>query len=263
MGDIFKRMAAFFIDWNLCLLPSILILFLLAPNSQESNTIALIFVLLFFVSILASLTVFVLRDVIFKGRSIGKRLFRLHIFDVNTRQQASIGKRIAKNLFFFIYGIDGIVLLVSGNSIGNYVTNTEVISEKTIAKLNNTEYKPSSKLKITFTLLGVITVIVATAVAMFCFIQTMLNNQKDTEEYKLAYSYLIESETFDKIKEYNYSESDIRMSGFSTMTYLKPNYEGATKTTTITFSVDGSQLPVVCHYINDKWQVCEDCTIFH
>ena len=70
---------------------------------------------------------FVLRDVITKGRSFGKRMFELNILDKSTNESASIKQKIVRNLFFLIYFIDGIVLLITGESIGDKVANTVVV----------------------------------------------------------------------------------------------------------------------------------------
>ncbi len=266
MGDRIKRIVAFVIDWNLCLMPFIAIIFLLTPLIQSEPIMLVIYVLLFFLMIFASLTIFVLRDIIFKGRSIGKRIFKLHIIDNATRQEASAGKKALKNLFFFIYPIDGIVLLASGSSIGNYVTNTEVISEKTIAMRNNTYYQPDSVAKIVLSIVAVIgTLIVCAVIGFLCLfgsIQGMIEDQKDTEEYLVAYNYLIQSEKFDTLEEFGYDESDIDMTGFSSMTHRTPTSEGATETVTFKFKVDNTSLPVVCHKINGEWYACDDCTTF-
>ena len=263
MGDIIKRMVAFVLDWNICLLPFMTVIFLLVPLAQQGTLMTLIYICLFFMLMLSALAVFVLRDVIFKGQSIGKRIFKLHVLDNNTMQEASTGKKIVKNLFFFIYVIDGIVLLASGRTIGNYVTDTVVLSEKTIARLNNTEHQPASKAKTALSIVAVVAVIVALMAvgifSMLSFVQGMLEKQKDTEEYKLAYSYLIESKAFNSL---DCDEADIRMNSYSSMKHLTPNSEGATETATMQFRVEKASFTVVCHNKNGEWLVCDDCTTF-
>ena len=267
MLDIIKRMAAFVIDWNLCFFPSFILIMLLSPIAISSTVAMIIYVLLFFGLVFAAFAVFVLRDVIFKGRSIGKRIFRLHIFDKDTKQEVSAGRRMVKNLFFFIYPIDGIVLLASGSSIGNHVTNTEVISEKTMAMLTHREYKPTSTVKAVSGILGGIALFVGLMIAsfllMFNSIQGVVDEQTDTAEYQLAYAYFVESNTFEALEESGYSRSDISMTGFSSSKYPIPNEEGATETVTMKFKVGHTSYPVICHNINGEWQVCEDCTLFN
>ena len=69
------------------------------------------------------------RDVIFKGRSIGKHIFGLYVLDKNTNELASIKQRIIRNLFFFIYPVDGIILIASKESIGDKAVNTIVVKK--------------------------------------------------------------------------------------------------------------------------------------
>ena len=162
------------------------------------------------------------------------------------------------------------------------MTDTVVLSEKTIARLNNTEHQPASKAKTALSIVAVVAVIVALMAvgifSMLSFVQGMLNKQKDTEEYKLAYSYLIESKAFNSL---DCDEADIRMNSYSSMKHLTPNSEGATETATMQFRVEKSSFTVVCSIIplgqalrtflrkqcdqenkNGEWLVCDDCTTF-
>ena len=125
----FRRIIAWIIDWNLsglpCLLYTTIFMDVFKRPSIQSVGYILIFVLLVF---LYPVT-FVFRDVIFKGRSIGKRIFRLHVLDKNTNETASTKQRIIRNLFFFIYPVDGIILLVTKESIGDKAVNTIVVKK--------------------------------------------------------------------------------------------------------------------------------------
>ena len=125
----FRRIIAWIIDWNLsglpCLLYTTIFMNVFKTPSIQSVGYILIFVLLVF---LYPVT-FVFRDVIFKGRSIGKRIFRLHVLDKNTNETASTKQRIIRNLFFFIYPVDGIILLVTKESIGDKAVNTIVVKK--------------------------------------------------------------------------------------------------------------------------------------
>ena len=125
----FRRIIAWIIDWNLsglpCLLYTTIFMNVFKRPSIQSVGYILIFVLLAF---LYPVT-FVFRDVIFKGRSIGKRIFRLHVLDKNTNETASTKQRIIRNLFFFICPVDGIILLVTKESIGDKAVNTIVVKK--------------------------------------------------------------------------------------------------------------------------------------
>ena len=125
----FRRIIAWIIDWNLSGLPCMLF-FALNPDfarypSVQNAGVALLFVLL----VLLYPVLFVFRDVIFKGRSIGKRIFGLYVLNKTTNEPASIKQRIVRNLFFFIYPVDGIILIATKESIGDKVVNTVVIKK--------------------------------------------------------------------------------------------------------------------------------------
>ena len=124
-----RRIIAWIIDWNLsglpCLLYTTIFMDVFKRPSFQNIGYILIFMLLVF---LCPIT-FVFRDVIFKGRSIGKRIFGLYVLDKNTNEPASIKQRIIRNLFFFIYPVDGIILIVTKESIGDKAVNTTVVKK--------------------------------------------------------------------------------------------------------------------------------------
>lgn len=284
-----KRIVAFIIDWNLCLLPFWTAMFLLVQLVKTNKETAPIIILLCLVLVLSAFAVLVLRDVIFRGRSIGKRIFKLHIIDANTKQEASAGKKIASNLFFLLMEADAIVLLASGKSIGNYVTNTEVVPINNQPLQNQPMYnqqmpnqqmynqpmynqpmqtppapKHTSTSKIVLIIvgvvLGIILLVVGFIAAIFGIVYGALESQKDNVEYQIAYEFLLESEDF---KLYGCDEDDVRLNGVSKHSQATPDWEGATSTAEYTFTADHHTFKVVCHKINDEWQVCDGCTHFN
>ena len=70
-----------------------------------------------------------LRDVIFGGRSVGKRIFGLHVIDLCSSAAATNDKKILRNLFFFLYLVDVFVLLATGQTIGDRIAGTLVVME--------------------------------------------------------------------------------------------------------------------------------------
>ena len=124
-----RRIIAWIIDWNLSGLPCLLYTTTFMdvfkqPSFQNIGYISIFMLLVFLYPV-----TFVFRDVIFKGRSIGKRIFGLYVLDKNTNESATIKQRIIRNLFFFIYPIDGIILIATKESIGDKVVNTVVIKK--------------------------------------------------------------------------------------------------------------------------------------
>ncbi len=127
MNVCVRRIIAWIIDWNLCGLPSLLYSVVIIDVLKRSPDQNIGFILLFLLLVILYPVSFVLRDVIFNGRSVGKRIFGLYVLDKNTNEIASVKQRIVRNLFFFVYSIDVIVLLVTKASIGDRIVNTIVV----------------------------------------------------------------------------------------------------------------------------------------
>lgn len=123
----FRRIFAFLIDWNISGLPCLLYTIIFKDYFGRATVSNIWFIVCFLLLIILFPVVFVLRDVIWNGRSIGKRIFGLYVIDKRTNVPATCNQRIIRNLFFFIYLVDGIILLASKESLGDRVANTAVI----------------------------------------------------------------------------------------------------------------------------------------
>lgn len=122
-----RRILAWMIDWNLSGLPCMIYTTIFMdvfkrPSIQNMGYILIMMLLIFLYPV-----IFVFRDLIFNGRSVGKRLFKLYILDKHTNGIASKKQKILRSLFFFIYFADGIVLLATKESIGDRIANTVVV----------------------------------------------------------------------------------------------------------------------------------------
>ena len=124
-----ERIIAWIIDWYISCVPCLLLAFTLRFTASATMRQSITFIWILLLLILAIFASFVLRDVIFKGRSIGKRIFGLHITDKSTGNPASVGQRIIRNLFLFVYPLDGIILLSENESIGDKVAKTAVVKK--------------------------------------------------------------------------------------------------------------------------------------
>ena len=124
-----RRIIAWIIDWYLSGLPCFLYMTIFMDVFQRPSFQNIGYILIFMLLAFLYPVTFVFRDVIFKGRSIGKRIFGLYILDKNTNEPASIKQRIIRNLFFFIYAVDGIILIVTKESIGDKAVNTTVVKK--------------------------------------------------------------------------------------------------------------------------------------
>lgn len=124
-----RRIIAWIIDWNLSGLPCLLYTTIFMDMFKQPSIQNMSYILIFMLLVFLCPVTFVFRDVIFKGRSIGKRIFGLHILNKTTNEPASIKQRIIRNLFFFVYPVDGIILIATKESIGDKVVNTVVIKK--------------------------------------------------------------------------------------------------------------------------------------
>ena len=125
----FRRIIAWIIDWNLSGLPCLLYTTIFMDMFKQPSFQNIGYILIFMLLVFLYPVTFVFRDVIFKSRSIGKRIFGLYVLDKNTNEPASIKQRIIRNLFFFIYPIDGIILIATKESIGDKAVNTIVVKK--------------------------------------------------------------------------------------------------------------------------------------
>ena len=121
-----KRILAWIIDQNISGIPALLyaLIFRKVAETQSINAIG---ALLFVFFVLSFPAIFVFRDVIFDGRSIAKRIFKLRIIDIETNELPSNRKLIIRNLFFFIYPVEFIMLLALDKSLGDMATNTTIV----------------------------------------------------------------------------------------------------------------------------------------
>lgn len=122
----FRRILAFFVDWNLCGIPA-LVYAMILRRSVAGGQVSPLEALLFFLFVLSYPVLFVLRDVIFGGRSPAKRMLRLFVIDNATQRKPANSKLIVRNLLFMLCFVDFIVLLASNRTLGDAVTNTAVI----------------------------------------------------------------------------------------------------------------------------------------
>lgn len=122
-----RRILAWIIDWNLCCIPA-LIYTLMLKSITETQGLKAVYVLIFVLFVFSIFTLFVVRDAIFKGRSVAKRIFKLRVIDNETNELPEKKKLVVRNLFFFIYPVDAILFIANNKPIGDRITNTTVVN---------------------------------------------------------------------------------------------------------------------------------------
>ena len=101
-GTKIRRLAAWLIDWNLI---GFVLLFVISAYmaffSQEDASQAEILLLLFL--ILSYPVCFILKDLIFGGRSLGKRIMKLVILSKQTGESPKKSQLVLRNIFSIVY----------------------------------------------------------------------------------------------------------------------------------------------------------------
>ena len=248
-----RRILAVLIDLMAFYIPCILFAFVLQLPFLESISILVIFIIdvTFFVA-------FILRDYLFRGRSIGKRIFKLRVLNTGTLSIASTKQLVVKNLFFFLYPIDALFLVITGRSLGERATGTTVLREhqfSTDSSDSAKQSKESVKKRIAVAVFAVLCI----SVPMFLIVSMFLNSVKKQENYQVAYAYLVSSDAFAEMQA---EESQTILTGYSSSTQVDKNGDATSADAIFTFVVKGQRYQVVCHQDSDMWYVCGDCTAF-
>ena len=234
----FRRLLAWGLDWMLCwLFPfgTVMLLDLLGITPTY----------LIFPLVLGSFAGFLCRDWLLGGRSVGKRILGLPVMDRQTGAPLTGGKLVLRNLFLFIYPVDGGFLLFSGRSLGERATDTAVARARQRCEVRAKPF------------LIVTAIVLAISLPISGLVHFLMNYLQDTESYQVCRSYLVQSEAF---AAQGADEADIAMNGFSRRTELLP--EGPETICTYTFRVQGTTYTVTCHPSGESWAVCTECTQF-
>lgn len=243
----FRRFLATAIDWNLAGLPALIGTLILLPLADKSWMAIIVTPL-----IIAFPILFLHRDQLFKGRSPGNRLVKLVVLNRRTLQPLTGKALVTRNLFFLLGGLDLLVLLVSGTTLGDRTVGALVVPEDQIPAEPPQRTRPTFK-----SALKVVLILVLCITLFIGIVQLSLNSVKDEPHYALAHSYLVNSEAFRQLEA---EEADIRLNGYSRNTTTR---NGVTETKAVfTFQVKGYTLTVTCHENNTGWYVCQDCTRF-
>ena len=275
-GTKIRRLGAWLIDWNLIGFVLLLVISAyMAFFEQEGASQAEILILLFL--ILSYPVCFILRDLIFGGRSLGKRMLKLVILSKQTGEAPKKSQLLLRNIFsFFVIEIDALIMLITGLSIGDRLAHTVVVAKKDIdlhckpqspqqrmEEINRyPERRSAQSASNKKTLIILLSVLGAAFIGFVVFVifitNIMLENQKDSEEYQMAYTYLIESERF---AELGLSEEDVKL--VSSSTYHTKQNGKAYHEAEFGFKVGGfMKIYVICHDEGDGWFVCTECTEF-
>ena len=275
-----RRIIAWVIDWNLIGSVVLVICSIFSVMLKDKIAAGDTLVILIFIPLMLLYPItFVLRDFVFGGRSLGKRMLGLTVLDIRTGEKSTVKQRLFRNILLPAYQADIIVMLISGRSLGDRMVKTVVVCKKDlqagnevvtpsdkrewIQKINaypNSVPSPKARKKkkriITFSIIGGAVLFVC----VFVFLLLIsLNAAKDTEEYKIAYEYVIESQEFEKLGS---NEDKLKFMQYSKQTVY--GNDGQYKSTVCIGFYYGlfERFEVICHDNGDGWSVCTDCTEF-
>ena len=266
MGDRIKRLLAAIIDWNVTCLPGLSISLLLYAQMMRGNSNVLLLIL-FGIAALSTLPLFVLRDAMFRGRSVGKRIFGLYIVDEGTLQPVR-GKQAALKNILNLVGpllyVDALCLLITGKTLGERISKTAVLGKKALQRAQEGESeageeqplesapKPASLGRILAMIALAMAVVIIFVTVLLLIIQMTLDKQTTTPQYALAYDYLVESEAYQRLD----GAPTVKLQSYSSFT--------SSDGTTITygFKVYRYTVEVTLHQENGEWIVCRECTGF-
>ena len=232
----FRRLIAFLIDFHATIFWGFFVVFagmLLLPFGM------IYFAMVCCVFCAGSLYV---RDWLLGGRSIGKRACGLSVVDRATGRPATGKQLLIKDLCCMVLPFDGLVLLLTGRSIGERISCTAVIQEKL----------PAPLVKKRFVKFAAVTVVLGLLMGFTA--SYGVDQSKKNESYALAQTYLIESETFAARE-----KEGIR----PTLTVFASKTVNGQTTHQYTFDTRIHYYVVTCHLQEDgTWAVCDECTDF-
>lgn len=112
-----KRLVAFYIDLISILFPGAIISLFM---DEHPLTIIIVFSLIFSL---------ILNKDILDGQSLGKRILKLKV--VKKKGQSTPSRLICciRNIFLFLWPIDLFLILFTGKKLGDYITQTEVVTK--------------------------------------------------------------------------------------------------------------------------------------
>jgi uncharacterized RDD family membrane protein YckC len=72
----------------------------------------------------------ILKDLVFRNKSIRKKIMGLHIISDSTKTQPTKRTIMIRNLTWIMFSIDLIIFLIKGKRLGEIITNTKVVPVK-------------------------------------------------------------------------------------------------------------------------------------
>jgi uncharacterized RDD family membrane protein YckC len=125
-----KRFIAGAIDFLIAaIIQSILMLiFIMRPLVTQQIDMNRVIVLNLIIT-LVSMSYLIIRDIL-GSRSIGKKILKLKILDIKTGNSANWAARLIRNITWLLGPLEIVLILVTGNRMGDIIAQTKVEAEK-------------------------------------------------------------------------------------------------------------------------------------
>lgn len=247
-----KRLAAYLIDFAVCLIPAVLALFLIRiPFFWTFPNHILLFVDVWM------LVYITLRDYLFPNGTLGKQICKLTIIDTDTLGVPSTKQLIVKNLYINI--LDFPFLMFSKRSFGERITRTTVVcSSYNPDGIDPSERKKKIRERSLKKCMGIVSGITLCVFIPFTIVLSASSAQvKEQESYQVAFDYLADSSF---AKELKAEENSIVLSGHNVFTSTVTEEHTDMPAHRFSFFVSGHQCHIICHPNGGVWYVCNLCT---
>lgn len=201
----------------------------------------------------------------------------LTVLDQRTGKKPKKSALLSRNILFFTVYIDGVIMLITGLTLGDRVAHTVVVRKKDLDLSRNpdepeanaerinryaSDQKARALSKKRQTILCICILVVAALLFvgfLLLTVKTSLNAMKKTEEYKLAYDYVVESK---KLDELGITADQLKFNSYSRKTYTNIDNEVQCDVEIRFRTSFLRQITVTLHDKGDGWYVCKECTEF-
>lgn len=123
-----KRLIAIFIDYYVILFVGFLLAFIVVTTGQALNISNIEFsidLIINRITMPISIIGLLLKDLIFKNKSLGKKIMKIEVKKKNGQLPTSM-ELVLRNIFYIIWPIEFVILIICNQRIGDIILNTSV-----------------------------------------------------------------------------------------------------------------------------------------
>lgn len=124
-----RRIVAFFIDYYILLMVGFIVAFIIKSIGTIFEINFIMNSLNFLINKIAmpiAILGLLVKDLVFKNYSIGKKLMNLEIKSLNGNNISRF-QLIARNLFYIVWPLEVLILIITGKRLGDIIFKTDVV----------------------------------------------------------------------------------------------------------------------------------------